>query len=55
MKLALWKRTLLGALVAVSVAGASLTSLPAAQAATGGGGTPCPTVPTGPGEACARL
>jgi hypothetical protein len=42
MKLAGWKRTVLGALVALSVAGASLTSLSAAHAAVGDG-SPCPT------------
>jgi hypothetical protein len=36
MTLALWKRTVLGTMVALSVAGASLTTFSAAQAAPGG-------------------
>lgn len=43
MTLPVWKRTMLGALVALGVAGVSLTSLPAAQAGIGDGGSPCPT------------
>ncbi len=43
MALAVWKRTLLGAMVALSVAGVSLTGFSAAHAAVGDGGSPCPT------------
>lgn len=43
MTLPAWKRTVLGAMVALSVTGASFTSLPTAQAAVGDGGSPCPT------------
>jgi hypothetical protein len=42
MTMTVWKRTVLGALIASSLAGASLTSLSAAHAAAGDG-SPCPT------------